>query len=60
MASRLPSFLVKQRRLFQRGLLGWLRTQARDARPRVIVAGVTVFGQGVKALFFIPAGVFGG
>ena len=26
----------------------------------VIVAGVTLFGQGVEALFFIPAGVFGG
>lgn len=26
----------------------------------VIVGGVTLFGQGVSALFIIPAGVFGG
>lgn len=26
----------------------------------VIIAGVTLFGQGVDALFVIPAGVFGG
>lgn len=26
----------------------------------VIIAGVTLFGQGVESLFFIPAGVFGG
>ena len=26
----------------------------------VIVGAVTLFGQGVSALFFIPAGVFGG
>lgn len=26
----------------------------------VIVGAVTIFGQGVNALFFIPAGVFGG
>ena len=26
----------------------------------VIIVGVTLFGQGVNALFFIPAGVFGG
>ena len=26
----------------------------------VIVGAVTIFGQGVDALFFIPAGVFGG
>ena len=26
----------------------------------VIIGGVTLFGQGVDALFFVPAGVFGG
>ncbi|MEP7274708.1 MAG: Hpt domain-containing protein [Betaproteobacteria bacterium] len=41
MASRLPSFLVKQRRLFQRGLLGWLRHDEEGSRTmRDAVAGI--------------------
>ncbi len=39
--SRLPPFLVKQRRLFQRGLLGWLRGEEEGGKTmRDAVAGI--------------------
>jgi len=39
--SRMPSYLVKQRRLFQRGLLGWLRGEVEGGKTmREAVGGI--------------------
>ena len=40
-ASKLPSYLVKQRRAYQRGLLAWLRGDAEGAKAmRDAIAGI--------------------